>query len=201
MNCCVLILLGFLYAPFTIAGYHLGDTTNSAKGRHWLHPKYVPLQFAGNIGFLSTGVGYPLFKEKTRLSLLYGFVPRALANKEIHLITMKGDISLFHLPVGQCDLVPYAGLALTLEFGGNSFITLPSRFPKHYYHSNAFHFSGFLGLRSIVWKKRKGGGPRAVELFGETGAQDVLLYYKITQEGVRLNRIFSLAMGMNVLLH
>ncbi len=41
-----------------------------------IQPDQVNMQYAGSIGYLSGGIGYNFFKEKTTLSFHYGYVPK-----------------------------------------------------------------------------------------------------------------------------
>ncbi|MCK5029563.1 MAG: hypothetical protein KAR57_08010, partial [Bacteroidales bacterium] len=47
---------------------------DSASYKKFL-PDYVKLQFAGGIGFLSTGIGYTFFDHRLDVSFFYGYVP------------------------------------------------------------------------------------------------------------------------------
>src|SRR5687768_16913956 len=67
----------------------LGDPGDSTRSRRWYLPHYVPLQFAGNIGFVSIGAGYISSHRNYRLELLYGYVPKTVAGAYIHHITAK----------------------------------------------------------------------------------------------------------------
>lgn len=53
-----------------------------------LTPDYVEMQYAGSIGYMSTGIGYRLSPEKTTLSFHYGYVPEVKGG-ELHIAAVK----------------------------------------------------------------------------------------------------------------
>jgi hypothetical protein len=181
------------------AGAQNTDPDTVAR-RRWILPDQVSVQFAGNIGLISGGVGYSLLKNRSQLTLMYGYVPASVARKEIHLISMKGNVTLFNLTIRSHAILPYFGLAGTMETGRNTFIRLPSKYPKGYYHSNAFHLSGALGIRTVIWSTDSRIWVKGVEMFSELGSQDIFVYYKITQHEVDVRRILNVCIGLNLLL-
>jgi len=164
-------------------------------------PHYIPLQFAGNIGFLATGVGYTSNKENYELSILYGYVPVSIGDQEIHMITAR---NIF--PVGRYSLrthqllVPYLGLGLMVEVGGHAFFTLPAHYPEGYYDfPKNLHVTAFAGAK-VHHLFQNGSFLRGLEFYAEAGTIDVYIWYRSISDEIKLSQMFSVALGVNFLL-
>ena len=156
-------------------------------------PRVYTLQYAGNLGLVSGGLGYSLFKDKVRLGLFYGYVPKVFSTKAIHTLALKGTLNVFKSRAGQDKL--YIGTTLNMERGNNSFLKLPDKYPKGYYQTNAFHFTVFTGVKSFFAvhdRKLKG-----VEPYIECGTVDTYLYYCLSEK-LSLFKILSLSAGLNL---
>jgi hypothetical protein len=176
-----------------------GDTT---KTKRWYKPAFVPVQFAGNIGFISTGIGFTSHTKKYELALMYGYVPASLALTRIHTISAKNVFPLrrYDMKINQA-LIPYLGFAISVEVGGNSFLTLPEQYPKSYYDfPKSIHATAFGGIKLQQLFERHTRTLRGVELFAEVGTVDVYVWYKVMSEDIKLTQMFSLALGVNLML-
>lgn len=160
-------------------------------------PDYVQLQFAGNIGILSAGIGYDLAHDKIHISILDGFVPQSIAGSNINTIALKNAFDLFTIRTPHhTRLKPYAGLTAMFETTGNGFYKkLPERYlDRNYYHYSAFHAAVFAGgaLQVPVGKKE---GQR-LDIYAETGTIDAYVYYYTNNPRHHLDEIFSIALGV-----
>lgn len=200
MKCSTVISFTTVFAFLSLNVAAQETLSDNDTVRKWTLPSHVSMQFAGNIGLISVGVGYNAFKSKCQLTLAYGYVPAPVSRKAIQLITLKGNITLFKLTIRKHQVLPYFGLAGTMETGRNTFIRLPSRYPRGYYHSNAFHLSGALGLKTSVWHSGSPAWLREIEVFSEVGSQEIFIFYKVTQNEIDLGRILNVAVGVNLLL-
>jgi len=173
------------------------DTT-SLKKRSWYIPDYGKIQFAGNIGFFSLGIGYQFFNNHLYSELLYGYVPVSISKaKQIHTITIKNTFPVFTKQFNTIALSPITGFAASVETGNNSFVKLPDEYPEDYYCTNAFHFTLFIGAKVymdfINEKIIKGA-----DIYIEIGTVDAYLYYAIISEEVKISQILSTAIGVNL---
>jgi hypothetical protein len=175
---------------------------DSARNRRWYLPHYVPLQFAGNIGFLSTGVGYKSNKENYELNILYGYVPTSIGDQTIHMITAKNMFPLArYLTWNNQTIIPYLGLGLVIEVSGHAFFTLPSHYPKGYYDfPKNLHVTGFAGVKLKYLFEDDNTFLRGLEFYAEAGTIDLYIWYKFISNEIKLNEIFGLAVGVNFLL-
>lgn len=175
---------------------------DQARPERWYMPHYVPVQFAGNIGLFSLGLGYASNHDNYHINFLYGYVPSSVARAEIHTITAKNIFPLTRYGLkSNRTIIPYVGVGLTMEVGGNSFFRMPDHFPKGYYDvPKNIHVIAYGGARLQQLFDDDFKILRGLEFYAETGSVDVYLWYKATSNQIKLHNIFSLALGVNILL-
>jgi hypothetical protein len=192
------LIFAWLWSNASIAE----DSTKSRqwKKRAWYSPHYFPLQYAGNIGFLSAGVGYGARKDNYQLSLVYGYAPPSVAGVRIHTVTAKNIFHLYRFYLSEKrTLIPYAGLGLSFEIGGRSFLTLPSNMPEGYYDfPKSVHLiaSGGIKLRYVTNNSK---AFRGFEFFAEACTVDAYVWYKFLSDEVKMRHIMSVAVGVHLL--
>lgn len=168
------------------------------KKKSWYVPDYAKVQFAGNIGLVSVGVGYRLFNKVLYSELLYGYVPESVSKSDkIQLITIKNTFPILTKEIGSnLTISPIAGFTASLDIRTNSFTKLPNKFLNKYYISNPVHFTLFTGasvhtdfINSKIFK--------GADFYFEVGTVETYLWYAIRSKEVSLNDVFSTAIGMN----
>jgi hypothetical protein len=196
------IVLIVLLALASIGVYAVEDSTKveaSVRNR-WYSPHYLPLQYAGHIGFISAGIGYEARKDNYQLSLLYGYAPPSVAGVRVHMLTAKNIFHIYKFPIGvERTLIPYAALGLTFEVGGRSFFFQPRNMPSGYYDfPKSVHLvaSGGIKLRHMTSHYK---GFRGFEFFVETSTIDAYIWYKSISDEVKMKDIFSLGFGVHLL--
>jgi hypothetical protein len=172
------------------------DTKSSKKA--WYIPDYAKIQFAGNIGLLSAGIGYEVANNVLYSELLYGFVPGSISNTEnIHLITLKNTFPIFTKEIGAFKISPIAGFTTSLETGNNSFLVLPDKYPKGYYVPSAIHFTIFAG--GLIHKEFKNQEVfKGADFYVEVGTVETYLWFAATSKEVTFNDVFSSSIGINL---
>lgn len=186
---------------FLVCSAVTSDANDSTRTKKWYAPHYIPLQFAGNIGFLATGLGYTSNKENYELNLLYGYVPPSVGDQEIHMITAKNIFPFGRYSLRDNQLLfPYLGLGLMVEVGGHAFFTLPAHYPEGYYDfPKNLHVTAFAGAK-LRHMFQKGSFLRGLEFYAETGTIDVYIWYRTISDQIKFNQMFSVALGVNFLL-
>lgn len=168
-----------------------------------LVPNYINLQYAGNYGAYIFGAGYYL-NQKHTLELVagYGYTSKHKADKRIHNVFVKGIVVpvTFDLNKGWL-LAPQMGINLSRQFAGagNTFVLLPRTFPDGYYAPNAFRVHLNLGVR--VRKQLKDYTfIKAIDFYVETTTNDLYVSYLIKSREVQFRNIFSMALGINLIM-
>lgn len=166
-------------------------------------PDYLNVQFAGNIGFLSVGGGYNLNPSRTLFfDAAYGYSPHYETGRAIHNL-----IARF---AWQPVLKKYASgnllnartafmVSRQIADRDRTFTRLPKNYPDGYYAPNAFRVHLDLG-GSYYYKLKHPHIFRAIELYAVTTTNEMYVTYAIKSSEVSLGDIFSLALGLNLVL-
>ena len=189
----ILILLGM----FVFSHNAFGNDTSVKTTPNW-YPDYAKFQFAGNIGFLSAGFGYQFLNNRLYSEILYGYVPASISNAEtIHTITIKNTFPIINKTIKDIIISPITGFTASFETGNNSFLKLPDKYPEGYYITNAFHFTFFIG--SNIHKNFTDSKIlKGTDIYFELGSVESYLLYAFLSKEVKLNHIFSSAIGINL---
>jgi hypothetical protein len=168
------------------------------KEKKWYKPDYFKIQYAGNIGFMSLGLGYDWWREIAQSDLLYGYVPVNHGNATIHTFTIKNTFRLYEFKIlNKYNLSPTFGFSVSLEPGENSYMRIPNRYPEGYYTSNSFYACLNAGIKShLVFKYERRFS--AMDLYFEINTLADYAYYNIVAQEDRSNKIFSIALGVNM---
>lgn len=189
-----------LWALFQSQAY--AQEEGPSHSRRWYVPDFIPVQYAGNIGVVSTGAGYSTRTENYHLGLMYGYVPKAVGGAYIHTVTAKNTFPITRYAMkNNRVLVPYLGLGLSVELSGNAFFRQPPHFPESYYDfPKNLHVLAYGGVKVQHTFDESWSGLRGVEFFAEAGTIDLYVWYKSMSREIRFNEIFSMALGVNLLL-
>lgn len=174
------------------------EIENDMKEEKWYKPDYFKIQYAGNIGFMSLGLGYEWWREIAQSDLLYGYVPVKHGNATIHTFTLKNTFRLFEFKIlNKYNLSPTLGISISLEPGENSYMRIPNRYPEGYYASNSFYACLNVGIKSnLTFKEERHFS--AMDIYFEVNTLADYAYYNIVAQEDRSNKIFSIALGVNM---
>ncbi len=172
--------------------------------RPWYVPDQAVVQFAGNIGFLSAGLGYSLKQDKINLDFLYGFTPGFEAQTNIHTVTGKFTYSPWRKNVNQrYTWEPFQfGAGINYSLGPQFYTTLPKHYPDGYYFwTTSFRLLPFI---STAMSKNLGNttssvGIKKVRVYLEVGTHDLAVLSVATNKTLNPWDIISLAMGTKLL--
>ena len=171
---------------------------DEVKVEKWFKPDYFKVQYAGNIGFMSLGLGYDWWREIAQSDLLYGYVPENHGNATIHTFTVKNTFRLYRFNIlNKYNLSPTLGFSLSLEPGENSYMSIPERYPDGYYSPNSFYACLNAGIKSNL-KFKDERYFSAMDLYFEVNTLADYAYYNIVAQEDRSNQIFSMALGVNM---
>jgi hypothetical protein len=164
--------------------------------RHWALPDQAKLQLAGNVGFVSPGVGWSWLGTRLEGDLFFGWVPRPIGGDSIVSFTGKLTLAPWRLRPGSgWSVRPLtAALQLTYTFGHEYFLRLPEHYPQGYY-------SAATALRSAVAVGasvgRRQWGLEEVGAYAEFVALDAMLGFWIANpRALGPTDVLSLAIGV-----
>ena len=179
------------------------------KQKMWasLIPTHFVIQNAGNMGFLSAGIGWSYGKNrKWETDLLIGFIPKHDSSRPKVTTTLKGN----YIP-WRIDLTPNAtggdkwlfepltaSLYLNTVYGSEFWKSQPSRYPDKYYEfmSTKFRLNVAFGQRitlKIADNKRKRHS--RISLFYEIGSCDLYIRSLFQGQDVSIGDIIGLSIG------
>lgn len=170
----------------------------SRPERHPLLPDHLKCQYAGNMGFLSLGLGYSLFGGRLQSDLFYGYVPKRRCGDDIHQLTLKNTVYFRSLRL--TDTVRWtpvtAGAHLSCKVGNNNretWVVLPKRYPDRYYPPTAMQLLLTLGtcVESLI-----PGSSRRAGIFFEAGTTALYLQNWLREKHVAFEEIINLSMGI-----
>ena len=169
-----------------------------ASERRWFVPDYTKIQFAGNTGFLSVGVGYLCFGEKLQLDVSYGYVPAFIGGVNIHTISQKSSIALKTFKLSEnVTLSPTAAVGVNIVLGEKYLVLLSDKYPDGYYWPVALHFAPCIGAR--VHKQLHGLSKiKGLDIYFELGTIDYYIRDFVKSDYVGLTDILNVSIGVVV---
>lgn len=170
-------------------------SSTAARDDHaWYVPDHLKLQLAGNVGFVSPGVGYAFLGRRLETDAFFGWVPESIGGADILSLTGKVTAHPFALRLGGVDWRPLSlGLQVTYTFGDQYFVRPPSQFPGKYYDFPTSLRAGIAVGTSADTRI----GERRVGAYLELVALDVTLKaWMDNREELSAADVFSLAIGV-----
>lgn len=164
-----------------------------------LTPHFVRAQFAGGIGMVSVGLGRTHANRAIESAVVYGFTPKFDAPRSIHTLTHQVVWQNSDQWRGQrYDWNFFAGINTSFVIsGGETFVSLPDRYPDNHYSPNAVRFYGFIGIRGTRWAdSRKRINQKSLFIALNTHDQSIRYFINDPKTGYR--NLFSLSFGFTV---
>lgn len=167
-----------------------------------LIPTQSVIQYAGNMGLLSFGVGWDYGRRKQwETHLLLGFLPRYGSSRAKATMTLKENFIPWSLYLGRGWAVEplSVGLYLNTVFGSEFWSRQPARYPDSYYPflSTKVRVNVFVGQRlelTLPHNRRK--FVKGITAFYELSTCDLYLRALVQDSHVRLTDIFGLSLGL-----
>lgn len=192
----IYIIISLVLFSGTLAAAVKDDAKQDSLKRRWYVPRAAKLQYAGNMGFMSTGVTYYLVDNWYQVSLMYGITSSHSEAERLNTITLKNTFLLKQFNYKGFVISPTAGLNLILSSTHNTYRKLPDYFPEDYYFQNKIHFAPFVGLaiyHELPFKTIKG-----IDFYTEIGTMDNYLLEAIRTDFVKYSDIWNLSLGVSV---
>ncbi|RNI26924.1 hypothetical protein [Rufibacter latericius] len=168
-----------------------------------LSPYYAKLQFAGEIGLVSGGIGRQSFNRKLETDLSLGYLPKKFGGDHILTVALKSSLLPFKpIRIKAVDWYAFTtGMQVSYTFGGDYFASerYLSRYPNSYYRfSTALHLYFFAGGQVNFTRVRplhRFSGYYEVGTLGE-----YLVSYVQNPRYLDPGKIFHLALGTKMRL-
>lgn len=178
-----------------------------ARYRHrWesLIPRHTVMQYAGNMGLISMGMGWEHgHKKHWETQLLFGILPKYDSKRVKLTMTLKENYIPWHValaPNWQLDPLT-CSIYLNTVFGGEFWNNQPDRYPDDYYPllRTALRANIALGQR-VTWlvprSRRK--FVKAITAFYEVGTCDLYIRAMVVDNYVSLWDILGLSLGLRM---
>ena len=182
------------------------DLRMHRRREYWaeLIPTQFIMQYAGNMGFMSIGIGWDYGKHKQwETNLMFGYLPKISSHRGKLTMTLKENYLPWSMYLKQgWMLEPLScGLYLNTVFGSEFWDNQPSRYPDKYYEplNTKVRIHVFLGQRItkiIPANKRK--FLKSISAFYEVSACDLYLRLLVMEKKVRLQDIMCLSVGIKM---
>lgn len=201
-----------------MVGYYYDEPVNGLAGEEgnarrfksfWqaLIPRQAIVQYAGNMGMFSAGIGWDYGRHrKFETNLLFGFVPKYNSDHAKMTMTLKQNFIFWHVPF-NVDSETFVfdplscGIYINAIFGDEFWMSQPDRYPNGYYEwlSTRYRINVFVGER-ITWRlpNAKNKFVKSVTAFYEASVCDIYLRSMIQSSKVDLWDIICLSVGIKL---
>lgn len=197
----VLLISAFILACSISSSYSQASYKVDSSDYKKFLPDYVKLQFAGGIGFLSTGIGYTFFDHRLDVSLFYGYVPQYVTADDLHSISLQLTAKLFRFKAFKTiEILPLnIGWFAHHTFGNEFWVTLPDNYPDDYYWwspgRNAGVFIGGEIKTKLLAHKTPASG---TAFYARIGTRGLYLASKISNTSIPISDIIELGFGVAI---
>ncbi len=191
------------YPADTLTGY---DLRVHKYRKHWakLIPSQSVVQYAGNMGLLSVGMGWDYGRRgQWETQLLVGYLPKHRSERAKMTFTLKQNFIPWSVYMGKgWALEPLScGIYFNTIFGQQFWDNEPARYPDDYYPflSTKVRLNVFVGQRvqfTIPSNQRK--RLKSITAFYEVSACDLHIRSMVQDSHVGLRDILSLSLGLKL---
>lgn len=173
--------------------------------RHWdvLIPTSGVIQFCGNMGVVSIGIGWAYGKKRQwETQLLFGYVPKFSSDDERYTMTLKQNYIPWHKPMGKYwTFEPLeCSVYFNTVFGHDFWTKQPTKYESGYYpFSTRIRPNLALGERfkyEVPHNKRK--RIKSVTFFYELGTNDIYFMRFYRNGHAAFWDVFGLSLGTKV---
>jgi len=162
------------------------------------HPISLNLQFAGNVGAASIGIGTSVWHQKAYLGIIYGYLPKHLNGAEVHTIVLKSYYRFCSKEIfNRLYSSLYIGTNVNYGITQNTYLNYPDYYPDGYYYTNAIHFAPFIGQKIEIYLKNQLLGISSLGPYLEIGTLDKYIGNIFTSKQVGVFDIINLCLGMS----
>ena len=174
--------------------------------KHWgaLIPTQFVIQNAGNMGFLSAGIGWDYGNRKQwETHLMVGYIPKDKSTRGKMTMTLKENYIPWSIDLKRgWSFEPLeASIYLNTVYGHEFWSRQPRRYPDKYYDfmSTKFRLNVALG-QEFTWQipSERRNRAKSITLFYEFSSCDLYIRSKILESSIPLKDIISLSLGIKL---
>ena len=149
---------------------------------------YVVTQFAGQIGFLSAGMGKNFPDYSLEADLLFGYAPASVVGEDVFALALKGRYIVTTLTLDEAVLKPYVGMGVHYYLGERYEVN--GNYPDDYYPYSQWHLMPHVGIRL------QGQGQEEPSLYVEAGILDTyFIHYLNNNNYLDPSDVISVSVG------
>ena len=168
-----------------------------------LIPRYGKIQYAGSMGFLSAGTGWPYGTNDQWLTdLLIVIIPRYSSKRAKATLTLKQNFMPWKIRLNdQFNIEPLAcGLYLNTILDNEFWVKEPEKYPSGYYgFSTKLRTNIFAGQR-ISYRYDRNDLNKKITLFYELSTSDLYFISGATNKYIHPRDVLSLSFGVKLQL-
>lgn len=173
-----------------------------SKWRNFI-PAFAKLQFAGNMGLISAGIGWSYGTNKQwETDLLLGYLPQYDSKTAKATLTIRENFIPWKKKMWRnFDIEPLAtGIYINSVLHGDFWVSQPDRYPKGYYwFATKMRINIYVGQRFVYnFRPRKRGMPKSISFYYEFSTCDFYLIQKIKNSSLGFSDYVSLSFGLKV---
>ena len=186
---------------FIVSAQNSNEVSNKGK---WYKPSYVNLQYAGQIGFLSVGVGKSYLNNKLETAILFGHLPKSHGGDNTNILSLKQSYTPFEISLKQnkvklhlITLGAFASYYMGEEY--NKYKT--NQYPDNYYgFMKGYRLGAFISSDINLKLNPKANTIfSSLSLYYELGVNDLDFdRYLRNRDHMNLYEIANLALGMKL---
>lgn len=172
--------------------------------KHWesLIPTHTIIQYAGNMGLVSAGIGWDYGRHRQlETNLLFGYLPKFHSHRGKMTMTVKGSYIPWNLYLRNgWTMEPLScGLYANTVFGSAFWNKQPRRYPDKYYEalSTKVRLNVFVGQRvGFIVPRSRRKAVKSITAFYEVSSCDLYIRSLFQGNGIRFWDILSLSFGL-----
>jgi hypothetical protein len=169
---------------------------DAQKVYEYIEPSAIQLQYAGNYGFMSLGLGQTFCKDLLSSYLMVGYLPEQINGVEVTTVALKNIVKMKQFSLGRNRLKLYTGFSVIYYHTHNTYARFPKYFPNSYYDfPTAIHAAPIVGS-SFLWKKKDPNKKGAWAFFGEFSTLDYYLIDFVRNRSMNFFDLWNLSLGV-----
>lgn len=179
-----ILLAGILFLPVSASA--------QKNYTDYLRPDAVEIQYAGNYGLMSLGLGQMFYKDILTSYLVFGYLPKEVNGTEVKTLAVKNTVKMKQFDFRKTNLMFYTGVSIIYYRTHNTYSRFPKYFPKSYYDfPTSLHAAPLIGTSF-----RRNTTKNGFALFSEFATLDYYLVDFFRNRSMNFFDLWNLSFGM-----